>query len=204
MSTRPNNPSSHGCSLPPRQAQFVAEYVVDFNGAQAAMRAGYSKRTARIKASQLLARPEIKQAVEAQAQQKAEQRGLEADSVVERLSEIAFGDIRELFDETGRLKKVTELSRETAALIASVGVNRSGTTQVKLVSRLRALELLMRHLGLLQPAVELEPARGRSVQDQKRIERMSDADLAKADRLLAEFEALIAGVDEESSVAERG
>jgi len=89
--------------------QFIAEYVVDFNGAQAAIRAGYSKRTARIKASQLLARPEIKAAVAAQAQQKADQRDLEADAVVERLSQIAFGDIRQLFDETGRLKKVTEI-----------------------------------------------------------------------------------------------
>ena len=156
---RPHHPTSLRCgSLPPRQVQFVAEYVVDFNGAQAAMRAGYSKRTARIKASQLLARLEIKEAVAAQTQQKADQRDLEADAVVERLSQIAFGDIRQLFDETGRLKKVTELSRETAALIASVGVNRSGTTQVKLVSRLRALELLMRHLGLLQPAASLPGA----------------------------------------------
>lgn len=47
-----------------QQRLFVAEYLVDLNGAQAAIRAGYSEKGARVRAHQLLATPEIREAVE--------------------------------------------------------------------------------------------------------------------------------------------
>ena len=53
--------------LTPRQARFVKEYLVDLNGTQAAIRAGYSSRTANEQAARLLANISVKAAVEAGA-----------------------------------------------------------------------------------------------------------------------------------------
>ncbi len=55
-------------SLTPKQARFVEEYLIDLNATQAAIRAGYSKKTANEQGSQLLAKLSVRQAVaEAQA-----------------------------------------------------------------------------------------------------------------------------------------
>jgi len=59
--------------LNPKRARFVAEYLVDLNGTQAAIRAGYSQKTASTQAEQLLRILEVKQAIaEGQAQKAAE------------------------------------------------------------------------------------------------------------------------------------
>ena len=180
-------------SLPPRQTRFVAEYLRDPNGTRAAIRAGYSRRTARIKAAQLLAKPAVQEAVAAGTHRRLRALGLEAEAVLQRLWDIAFGDIRELFDETGRLKNVTELSGETAAMIAAMRVTRSGAVSVRLVNQLRAIELLMKHLGLLKPTTEPEPSCGMTLQEQQRIESMTDEELAELGRLTAALEELLHG-----------
>ena len=55
-------------SLTPKQARFIEEYLIDLNATQAAIRAGYSKKTANEQGAQLLAKLSIRQAVaEAQA-----------------------------------------------------------------------------------------------------------------------------------------
>lgn len=51
-------------NLTPKQKIFVEEYLQDMNGAQAAKRAGFSPKTAKVIASKLLSRPEIKQAIQ--------------------------------------------------------------------------------------------------------------------------------------------
>ena len=190
---RPHDAGGRHGWLSPRQVRFVAEYVVDLNGTQAAIRAGYSRRTARIKASQLLARPEIQREVEVHLQHRAEQRRLVADAVVERLSRIALGDIRELFDDTGQVKKITELPGEAAALITSVDISRHGTTRVKL-DRLRALELLMRHLALPSSAARPAPADDRAA-PRRSYASLSQAELAKGNDILMEIEKLSSEFD---------
>lgn len=51
--------------MTPKQAAFVSEYMLDHNGTQAAIRAGYSARTARQQAVELLATDDIRQAIQA-------------------------------------------------------------------------------------------------------------------------------------------
>jgi len=50
-------------TLSPKQAQFVEEYVVDLNGKQAAIRAEYSAKTAKVQASRLLRKAKVQTAV---------------------------------------------------------------------------------------------------------------------------------------------
>lgn len=89
--------------LTPRQAAFVREYLVDNNGTQAAIRAGYAKSTANEQASRLLTKNNIAAAVEAGRQKLAAQTETEAEWVRRRLKEEA-SDFSEFASHAARIK----------------------------------------------------------------------------------------------------
>lgn len=156
--------------LPPRQARFAAEYVVDLNATAAAIRAGYSAKTAQQQGSRLLSNVMVAAAVRVAKAERAHRTEVTADHVVRELACIGFGDIRRLFDETGRLRAVSDLPDDVAAFLASVEVLRERTTiageatteestvKVKAWDKLRALELLGKHLGIFKDQFVLSPA----------------------------------------------
>ena len=73
--------------MTPKQAAFIDEYLIDHNGTQAAIRAGYSARTARQQAVELLATDDIRQAIQA-AEDKAKQRNaITFDDLLEELEQ---------------------------------------------------------------------------------------------------------------------
>lgn len=83
-------------SLNLRQAQFVREYLVDLNATQAAIRAGYSPRTAEQLGYQLLQKPSVAAAV-AQAQaERAARTEITADRVLRELAKIGFSDVADV------------------------------------------------------------------------------------------------------------
>jgi len=153
-------------SLTPKQRRFVDEYLVDLNATQAAIRAGYSARTARSIAEENLTKPDIAEAIAAAQAARAERTQVTADRVLRELARIAFSDIRTLFDSKGGLRKVADLSDDEAAAFAAVdaseifegrGEDREHVgylKKVKLWDKLAALRLAMLHLGLLKEKVE--------------------------------------------------
>lgn len=141
-------------SLTDRQKAFVVEYLVDFNATQAAIRAGYSAKSATQMGSTLRARGAVAQAIqEAQAQRENRTR-ITADRVVAELAHIAFGDVRSVADwgpDGLVLRESSALSEAEAATVAEVyeSVTRDGgTKKVKQHDKLKALDLLGRHLGM--------------------------------------------------------
>ena len=137
-----------------RQCRFVAEYLVDLNATQAAVRAGYSARTARTQAADLLTNPNIAAAiVEAQAA-RSRRTEVTADRVVLELARVAFGDPRRVMSWGPggvRLRPSAELADEEAAIVAEVGettTKKGGSLRVKTVDKLGALRLLGQHLGM--------------------------------------------------------
>jgi len=84
--------------LTPKQEAFVREYLVDLNATQASIRAGYSQRSAKQTAHELMARPEIQEAISAAQAQRAERVEIQADDVLRRLWSIASADARELME----------------------------------------------------------------------------------------------------------
>jgi phage terminase small subunit len=96
------NPTSRGTTergtQSAKQRAFVAEYLKDLNGTQAAIRAGYSPDSARFIASELLAKPEIAAEVEAAMKARAERNALDADAVIQRFNDIANADPSELME----------------------------------------------------------------------------------------------------------
>lgn len=85
-------------SLTPKQQRFVQEYLVDLNGKQAAIRAGYSERRAEVTASELLANRKVSEVVAARQKSRAERVEITADSVLKELQTIAAADPRELVE----------------------------------------------------------------------------------------------------------
>lgn len=138
-----------------KQAIFCAEYVVDLNGTQAAIRAGYSEHTANEQAAALLAKPSIKKRVEELLKAKQAVRDLTADRIIQELMRIAFGDTRKIVKfENGKIH-VTDsdkLSEDEAAMVAEISQKSGNVSEkkVKFHSKERALELLARFKGLLK------------------------------------------------------
>lgn len=92
-----------GSKLTDKQAAFVREYCVDKNATQAAIRAGYSPKTANEQAAGLLANPSVRAAVDSLLQSLAEKTETEAEWVRRRLKEEA-DDYSEFATHAGRIR----------------------------------------------------------------------------------------------------
>lgn len=81
-------------SLTDKQEMFVKEYLVDLNATQAAIRAGYSKKTARKIGQENLTKPDIQAAIQKAMNERSKRVEITADRVLQELAHIAFDDIR--------------------------------------------------------------------------------------------------------------
>ena len=86
--------------LKPKQARFVQEYLIDLNAAQAAIRAGYSAKTARVIGHENLTKPDIAAAIEKAMAERAERTEVTADLVVGELRKIAFANMADYMKST--------------------------------------------------------------------------------------------------------
>lgn len=151
--------SSKSLKLTPKQRIFVAEYMIDLNATQAAIRAGYSEDTARQIGTENLAKPAIQAEIERRQIDKAARAEITADKVLSELAKIAFFDTRKLLNEDGTPKPIQELDDETARAIAGIDVVNVGNAELgqgqilkyKVADKNKALEQLCKHLGLNAP-----------------------------------------------------
>lgn len=151
-------------ALNPKQQRFVAEYLVNLNATQAAIRAGYSAKTAKAQGSRLLTHVDVAAAVAAGTGKQLAKAELTADMVKDRLRMLAFQDVRKLFDAQGNLKPLHELDDDAAAMVAGLEVVKKNVAagdgvvdtvhKVKVVDPVKALEMLAKHYGLLAEKVE--------------------------------------------------
>lgn len=79
--------------LPARQKLFCEEYLVDLNATQAAIRAGYKKKTARSQGQRLLTNVDIQKYISELQKQQSERTGITADTVLKELEKIALSDV---------------------------------------------------------------------------------------------------------------
>jgi phage terminase small subunit len=139
-----------------KQARFVEEYLVDLNGTQAAIRAGYSAKTAQEQSSRLLSNVIVQAAIQAGRAALSTRTEITQDRVLKEYARIAFLDPRKLFDGTGRPLSIHELDDDTAAAIAGLDVCQVGNSEVgvgdvlkyKLADKKGALDSVARHLGM--------------------------------------------------------
>jgi len=83
-------------TLSPKQQRFVEEYLIDLNATQAAIRAGYSKKTARAIASENLAKPNIQEAIAKAKQERSEATKVDAEWVLIQAVEVHRRCVQEI------------------------------------------------------------------------------------------------------------
>ncbi len=163
-----------GKELNERQAAFVREYLVDFNATQAAIRAGYSEKTAGSQGERLLRNAEIQKAIDAGKASVCKRNEVTVDRIVQELERIAFGDLKNSVKWDGNKTVICasdELSPDVSATIASIEEDERDTphgthrkVKVKHWDKLRALELLARYKGMLVDRKEISGKGGGPVQ----------------------------------------
>ena len=152
--------------LTPKQAAFVQEYLVDLNGAAAARRAGYKAKNADDLAVQLLRKTPVQGAIQAALAERTARTAVTQDRVVLELARVAFADMSRLvkfengqmtITETGQLSE--DDRRALSELSESVTEN-GRTRKLKVHDKLKALELLGKHLGMFVDKQEISGPNG--------------------------------------------
>ena len=105
--------------LTSRQARFVAEYLIDSNATQAAIRAGYSARSAAEQGYDNLRKPQIAAAIAAGKARQLADAGLTAARVLEALGRVAFSDISMFWRPDGMVR-IRPSSRRPSAVVSPV------------------------------------------------------------------------------------
>ena len=141
-----------------KQKRFIEEYLIDLNATQAAIRAGYSPDTAKSIGSENLTKPDIKAQIARAMAERSRRTGVNADRVIMELAKIAFVNANDVIDAETATLKPDALPEDTAA-IQSVKVKTFGEDglerEIKMSDKLKALELLGKHLGMFRDKLEV-------------------------------------------------
>ena len=139
--------------LTEKQQHFVDEYLIDLNATQAAIRAGYSVKTADQQGSRMLANVKVQQAIAEHMAERSRRTGVNQDRVVLELAKIAFVRMTDVVDSNGRIRQ--DASADDLSCIESIKYKESDNEfggsverEVKIASKMKALELLGKHLGM--------------------------------------------------------
>lgn len=187
--------------LTDRQLLFVDEYLIDRNGQAAAIRAGYSEKTAGAQASRLLKNVKVQAQIHKRIQERMERTEITQDMVLFELANIAFanaadyaavvereatiqtaeGDVIPLYDKDGNpvMYRTVEpvltadLTEKQKRALSVIKKGRDGF-EVKPYDKIRALELLGKHLGMFADKVEVSgevnnPMAGLTTEELKKL-----------------------------------
>lgn len=149
--------------LTDKQQAFVHEYLIDLNATQAAIRAGYSVKTANEQGARLLANVSIQEAISKAMAERSKRTGVNQDRVVLELAKIAFVKMTDVVDSNGKIKQGA--SADDLSCIESIKYKESDNEfggsverEVKIASKLKALELLGKHLGMWNDKLDVNVA----------------------------------------------
>lgn len=149
--------------LTPKQEAFCREYILDHNGTQAAIRAGYYSRTAKVQACKLLTKGNLKKRISELEMMVISRHDIAIEEIISRLVSIAFFDIGKLFNSDGLLKDISELDEQAKFAVSMIDTvemkdsegNLVGKIRkVKTFDKLRALELLGRYKQMFVDRIE--------------------------------------------------
>lgn len=149
--------------LTKKQQLFIDEYLIDLNATQAAIRAGYSVDSARDIGCENLTKPNIQEAIARAMAERSKRTGVNQDRVVLELAKIAFVKMTDIVDSNGKIREDT--TDDDLACIESVKFKKSYSTtgltterEVKIASKIKALELLGKHLGMWNDKIDVNVA----------------------------------------------
>lgn len=144
-----------------KQKLFCDEYLIDLNATQAAIRAGYSPETAYSIGGENLKKPELRAYIDTAMAERSRRTGISQDRVLMELAKVAFlNPVDVINPQTASVRE--DARPEDTAAIQSVKVKKSYSEtgemterEVRMADKLKALELIGRHLGMFRDKVEV-------------------------------------------------
>lgn len=139
-----------------RQELFCLEYIKDLNATQAAIRAGYSEKTAEQQASRLLTIVKIKERLNELQSDRREKLNIDANYVLQRLYEIDQMDVLDILNDDGTIKPIKEWPKVWRTSLSGMDVTEfmsedSGAGALKKIKwpdKIKNLELLGKHISV--------------------------------------------------------
>ncbi|AUQ74767.1 terminase small subunit [Phaeobacter piscinae] len=162
--------SGDNAKLNEKQKRFAEEYLIDLNATQAAIRAGYSERTAEQQGYQLLQKTSVMEAVRDAQEARSKRTEITQDKVLQELAKVAFSDLRKVLTTGGALIDAQDWEDDVAGFVSSVEVvkkpsgeyDEDGNPIIDHVHKIRAwdkmaaLEKLGKHLGMFVDRSKVE------------------------------------------------
>lgn len=141
-------------ALTDKQEMFCREYLVDLNATQAAIRAGYSDKTAQEQSSRLLSNVMVQNRISVLKSERNEKVGVDAAYVLRRLTEIDQMDVLDLLLANGELKPVKDWPKVWRTTLSGMDVTEMAgdsaglLKKIKWPDKVKNLELLGKHIDV--------------------------------------------------------
>ena len=147
--------------LTTKQQRFVEEYVVDWNGTQAAIRAKYSPDSATAMAKENLRKPHIRAAIKALTTELTEQCMVDASWMLREFIELYTADPSDCFDEDGQMKHIKDWPKAMRKLVNGFTahtdeIQGSTTSNVKLIDKAKMLDMMGKHKSIQAFLTQIE------------------------------------------------
>lgn len=139
--------------LTAKQTKFIQEYLVDLNATQAAIRAGYSAKTADVAGARLLRNVKVQSEISKKQEKLQKKTEISVERVIQEYMRIAFLDPIKIWNEKGQIRSIHEMDEDTRRAIAGLEISSIGNTletlkKIKLWDKPKALESLAKQLGM--------------------------------------------------------
>jgi len=140
-----------------KQLIFAKEYLVCMNATQSALKAGYSSKSSYSQGCRLLKNDKVRQYIDYHLKDRASKLDITPNRILEELGHIAFFDINNIFDGM-TLKEINQLPDSVTRAISGIKTRNekqpegdfAEIVEIKSNDKLRALEMLMKHLGMYE------------------------------------------------------
>jgi phage terminase small subunit len=143
--------------LTDKQERFCQEFIIDMNATQAALRSGYSGKTAHSIGAENLTKPEIQSRLTELKKVLSEKVSITQEMVLNELAKVGFSNLQDYFEDDLSPKSLSELSESKGRALSSIKktiVTYEGgsteTVEFKLHDKIKSLELLGKHLGFFE------------------------------------------------------
>lgn len=138
-----------------RQERFCLEYVKDLNATQAAIRAGYSEKTAKSIGAENLTKPDLQKRITELQEKRSNELEVDAWYVLNRLLEIDQMDVKDILNDDGTIKRIIEWPKVWRTSLSGVDVmelasgdEASILKKIKWPDKVKNLELLGKHINI--------------------------------------------------------
>lgn len=151
-------------TLSDKQKAFCDHYLIDFNAKNAAIKAGYSKKTAKVQGSRMLTNVNLQKYLQSKKERVIAKLEVSQERVLQEINRVALQDARKFFYEDGSLIPIHLLDDDAAAVIAGMDIeelfeyedgqkNKIGhVKKIKRWDKMKALEMLAKHYKIYSDA----------------------------------------------------